>query len=184
MNCPDCLNQLEKKDFRATGIAIHECVGCHGRWFDRQELFKAKDNTDDDLCWLDFDPFDRQADKFVRPSEKKTCPRCQKIMDSLAYAESGVVINRCQQCQGVWVHHGEFEKIIRYLEEVVVTKPSPEYFRDSLKQFLEIASGKEDFASELKDFLVVMKLSELRIGAEHPRVAEAIKKIYEYLPFI
>lgn len=182
MNCPDCLNQLTEVEFRQ--IKIQECVSCQGRWFDRKELSKAKDNTDDDLRWLDFDPFDKTADKFAVPPEGKVCPCCHSAMDSLTYVGSGVVIDRCKKCEGIWVHHGEFEKIIHYLEEVVATKSSPEYLRDTLKQFLEIAQGKEDFAEELKDFLVVLKLSEKRIGAEHPHIGEAIKKILEYLPFV
>ena len=182
MNCPDCLNHLTGVEFR--GIRVEECTACHGRWFAREELTKAKNNVDEDLRWLDFDPFDRAAEQYAVPSEKKSCPHCRLTMDSLTYAGSGVVVNRCQQCRGVWVHHDEFEKIIQYLEDVIVSKPSPEYFGDSLKQFLEIAQGKDALAEELKDFLVVMKLSNLRTSAEHPRIVEAIKKIYEYLPFV
>jgi len=182
MHCPDCLNNLNEADFR--GIKIQECGICRGRWFARQELSKAKDHVDQDLRWLDFDPFAKDAAKFAVPPEQKQCPHCERKMDSLTYERSGVVINRCLECQGVWVHHDEFEKIIQYLEHLLVSRPSQQYLVDSMRQFLELATGKEDFVSELKDFLVVLKLSELRVGVEHPNVASAIKKIYEYLPFI
>ena len=182
MTCPDCRSGLEQVDFR--GIKIQECSQCQGRWFDRDELTKAKDMTDDDLRWLDFDPFGQDASKFYVPPERKKCPRCDQNMDSLSYEESKVVIDRCLQCHGIWVHHGEFEKIIQYLENLVSSKSGAEYVRDTFAQFLQIAMGKENVSSEIQDFLVVLKLSELRWGVEHSRVAEAIKRIYEYLPFL
>ena len=182
MTCPDCAAQIDKVEFR--GLAIHECPQCQGRWFGRAGLRLAKDHTDEDLRWLDFDPFDRSNQNFQVDSEHKHCPQCQLEMDALSYAGSGVVIDRCTACQGVWVHHGEFEKIIEFLEQTVTSKTGPEYIRDSLRQLLELFAGKEDVAEELRDFLVVMKLSEVRLGVEHPRISETIKKIYEYLPFL
>ncbi|HQP12833.1 MAG TPA: zf-TFIIB domain-containing protein [Candidatus Omnitrophota bacterium] len=182
MICPDCDQVLMPVDFR--GIKIQECAHCQGRWFDRDELTKAKNMTDDDLRWLDFDPFGQDADQFHAPPERKQCPRCQKAMDALMYEGAGVVIDRCLDCRGIWVHHGEFEKIIQYLEDLVTSKSGAEYVRDTFAQFLQIAWGKEKLSLEIRDFLVVLKLSERRWGAEHPRVADAIKRIYEYLPFL
>ncbi|HPN55773.1 MAG TPA: zf-TFIIB domain-containing protein [Candidatus Omnitrophota bacterium] len=182
MTCPDCGRDLQPVDFR--GIEIKECAQCQGRWFDRDELIKAKNRTDDDLRWLDFDPFGQDADQFHVPPERKKCPRCRKDMDALLYEGSGVVIDRCLDCHGIWVHHGEFEKIIQYLENLVTGKSGAEYVRDTFTQFLQIALGREKLSFEIRDFLVVLKLSEQRWGAEHPRVAEAIKRIYEYLPFL
>lgn len=182
MKCPDCQNELEQTDFR--GIKIDECGACRGRWFDRGELAKAKDSTDEDLRWLDFDPFGETAAQFKVSTAGGECPKCSKGMASLAYEKSGVILNKCRTCEGVWVHHGEFEKIIRYLENLVVTESSAEYAKDSFKHFLEIATGSEGVTSELKDFLVVFKLLEKRFGVEHPNIAAATNKIYQFLPFI
>lgn len=182
MKCPNCDRVLGIVDFR--GIKIHECGQCQGRWFAREELNKAKDKMDEDLRWLDFDPFEKTADGHPSSEERKDCPQCQQSLDPLIYSESQVQLKRCLQCRGVWVAQGEFEKLIQYLEEVLVSKPAPEYVKDSLKQLLEIATGKDDAEEELKDFLVVVKLSEERLGVEHPAIAQAINKIYEYLPFL
>ncbi len=182
MICPDCQSKLEEVDYR--GMRIHDCPQCRGRWLARDELIKAKDMTDDDLRWLDFDPFGKEAERYHVSPERKSCPQCAVDMDALTYAESGVVIDRCLNCQGVWVHHGEFEKIIQYLENLISSKSGGEYARDSLAQFIQIAMGKEDVVSEIKDFLVVLKLSELRWGIEHPHIADTIKRIHEYLPFL
>lgn len=182
MNCPDCHSTLEETDFK--GIAIHECPRCRGRWFDRGELRKAKEHTDEDIRWLDFDPFGKSPDAFHVVSKGKPCPVCDEPMLSLAYENSAVVIGRCEKCRGIWLGHGEFEKMISYLEELVSRESAGEYVRDSFKQFLEIANGSEDFGSELKDFLVVLKLLRLRLGVEHPTLAKTINKIYQYLPFM
>ncbi|MCK5581240.1 MAG: zf-TFIIB domain-containing protein [Candidatus Omnitrophica bacterium] len=182
MNCPDCKKELGQVEFR--DITIHECVDCKGRWFDRDELRKAKDNADEDLRWLDFDPFGQEAGANTVEADSKACPKCSTSMSSLTYDKSNVVIEKCSQCHGVWVHCGEFEKIIRYLEDLVSTKTAPGYVKNSVAQFLEIVTGPEGVVAEVKDFLVVTKLLEVRAGVEHPHLAEAVNKIYQYFPFI
>ena len=128
MRCADCSRDLEQVDFR--GIAIQECPRCQGRWFGRDELQKAKDATDEDLRWLDFDPFCEKSNRFTTSPERKSCPACAAEMTSLAYARSGVIINKCQQCHGVWLHSGEFRKIIGYLESLIVSESSSRYVID------------------------------------------------------
>ena len=182
MNCPDCQKELGEIPFR--DMVLHGCAGCKGRWFDRAELSKAKNNADEDLRWLDFDPFGQEAGAQALDTEGKVCPQCSTTMSSVNYGKSDVVIEKCAQCQGVWVHAGEFEKIIRYLEELVSSKTAPEYVKDSVAQFLEIVSGPDGVVEEVKDFLVVTKLLEVRTGVEHPQLAEAVNKIYQYFPFI
>src|SRR5260370_34446210 len=108
MKCPDC--QSELKVAKLKGINIHECIKCKGKWFERSELIRAKNKADDGLRWLDFDPFGEDAEKLSVASDGKPCPRCVKKMQSLAYSQSKVVIDKCQSCQGVWLAHGELAK--------------------------------------------------------------------------
>lgn len=182
MRCVDCSNDLEVVNFR--GIALHECPRCRGCWFDKDELQKAKDATDEDLRWLDFDPFSEESNRFTASPEHKHCPVCTTEMTSLAYAQSGVIINKCQKCHGVWLHSGEFKKIIGYLESLILSESSARYVIDSFKQFGELFKKNEARGSELKDFLVVLKLLKMRIAAEHPDLARLSGKVYEYLPFL
>ncbi len=180
MKCSDCQSELKQIDYR--GIKINECENCKGRWFNKEELRKAKDKTDDDLRWLDFDPFGEEGKSKVAKRGKK-CPECSEEMDTLTYNDSKVKIDKCPKCEGVWLDHGEFEKIIKYLEKIIITESSSEYAKDVLKQFLEIATGSESKASEVKDFLVVLKLLEQRTAAENPKIANLLNKIYQYSPF-
>ena len=114
MKCPDCQGDLNTIDCK--GIAIDECINCKGRWFDRDVLRRAKDKQDDDIRWLDFDPFGEDAEKLSVPSEGKRCPKCEKVMSSLKYSQSNIIIDKCSTCEGIWLDHGEFEKIMNYFE--------------------------------------------------------------------
>ena len=182
MKCVDCPGQLKQVDYNS--IKIEECSSCRGIWFDRGELDKAKDQTDEDLRWLDFDPFGDEANQFLVDSKNRACPRCSANMDSLSYEKSKVIINKCLVCYGIWVPQGQFKKIVKYLEDIITSESSSEYVKDSLKHFLEIFSGKDDIRSEVKDFLVVLKLLKMRVVAEHPELEEAAKRIFQYLPFL
>ncbi len=181
MHCPDCQSSLRQTDYR--GIAIEECPECRGRWFDRDELRKAKDRTDDDLRWLDFDPFGEEAAPFEVRSEGRQCPRCVMAMSSITYETSGVVIDKCGNCHGIWLNHGEFEKIVEHLEQIVSSETASQYIRDAGTQFSQIATGPEGVISEIRDFLAVLRLLELRLAVEHPRIADAAQRIYSISPF-
>lgn len=181
MTCPDCHAQLKETDYR--GIVIHECPKCKGRWFEKDELRKAKDRTDDDLRWLDFYPFDEQGNTFAVSSEGKQCPRCSLKMASLTYEKSKVVIDKCGQCHGVWLDHGEFEKVIKHLEQIVLNESVSGYAKDAFKKFLGIATGPKGPVAETRDFLAILKLMELRMVAEHPSLVKASQTIYQCSPF-
>ena len=180
MRCPEDSAELQTADYK--GVPIAECPQCLGRWFDRDELKKAKDRTDEDLRWLDFDPFGAEADRFAVQGEQKRCPKDAAWMDALTYERSGVVIDRCSRCHGIWLNHGEFEKLVRYLEGVLLAKPASELTRDALRQLVEIVTGPEGVASGVRDFLAVLKMLELRLAREHPAIAEATDKIYRFSP--
>lgn len=181
MKCPDCQNDLQP--INCKGIVIDECVKCKGKWFARDELRRAKDSTDESLRWLDFDPFGKDAEQLSVASEGKICPKCSNNMASLKYMDSKVVIDKCITCKGVWLDPGELVRVIRYLENRLGTETAKEYARDTFKQFIEIFTGHEGVVSEVKDFLAVLYLLELRIAVEHPRLAAVSQKIYQNSPF-
>jgi Zn-finger nucleic acid-binding protein len=181
MKCPDCSHELKPLNYK--GIQIHECGHCKGRWFDRDELRQAKDRTDQDLRWLDFDPFGADADKNKTPSRGKQCPRCEIRMDAIKYDRSNVTIDKCPQCFGIWLDHNEFEGILGYLERLVSTKSASEYAGLTFAEFVRIFTGHEGVLSEVRDFLAVLKLLEERMAAEHPGLVRAYQMIYGIVPF-
>lgn len=88
-------------------------------------------------------------------------------MTALTYMDSKIVIDKCNKCQGVWLDKQEFEKIIKYLDQVVISKPASEYAKETVKEFSEILTGPENRTSEIKDFLSVLFFFQIRLSAEN-----------------
>ena len=181
MNCPDCGNALILKDYK--DIEIHECANCGGKWFERGQLKSAKDNANENMSWLDFDPFGSDAEELSIQSEGKQCPRCSKKMSSLKYSKSNIIIDKCMVCEGVWLDPGEFPKIIQYIENVINSETARDYSIDTFNQFIKVITGSGNVGAEIKDLMALVKLLEMRIAAEHPKFSETIQLIYNNIPF-
>ena len=181
MKCPDCQNELKPVDCK--GITIHECSRCKGKWFERTELQKVIERDDDTLGWLDFDPFGKDAEQLSVASDGRICPKCLQKMQSLKYRDSQVIIDKCPNCKGVWLDPGELAKVIKYLANKVDSETAKSYLKDSFKQFIEIFTDKKGIIPEIKDFLAVLYLLELRIAVEHPALAVTSQAIYKDVPF-
>jgi Zn-finger nucleic acid-binding protein len=172
MKCPKCEANLESKTFKK--VNIHECGTCSGLWFDKDELNRAKDSTDEDLAWLDFDIFEEKESKYSKKESGRVCPRDNSNLVTLIYSDSKINIDACPTCHGTWLDREEFEKIIKYLEDKVVSETSGEYAKDLVHQFTQILTGPTHLASEVKDFMAVLRLFEKRLEAEHPNITYAL----------
>jgi len=178
MKSQNCKHNLVKTNLK--GVEIDECSKCRGIWFDRGELTKAKDSTDEDLRFLDFDVFDKKNKKGAK--SKVHCPSCGSEMTTLEYINSKVKVDRCDSCHGVWLDAGEFKKIILYLENIIVTEKASDYAKDAANELKEILAGPESAISEIKDFLAVLNFLELRIQAEHPKFSKTITTLLRAWP--
>jgi Zn-finger nucleic acid-binding protein len=181
MDCPECSVTLEDTDCH--GVKIDECPKCLGRWFDRDELRRAKDSTDPDLRWLDFDPFADEVDDSEPGAKGKLCPRCSIGMGVIAYEDSGVRLDKCSRCRGVWLNHGEFERIVKHLEKEVNAETARQLGKEAERQFAQILTGSEGPISELRDLFSVLHLLRQRWSVEHPALSGAIDTIYAVNPF-
>ena len=180
MKCPACQHTLQQIEYK--GVTIHECPHCHGEWFDKEELSLAKNKTDEDLRWLDFDLFDKKHNKFSHSKSHKICPKDNSPMTALEYMDSKVVLDECDTCEGIWLDHHEFEKLIAYLKKKVVNESASEYAKDAVKELEEILIGSKDKVTEIKDFLTIMKLFEKRLAVEHPWTIALSESINHYWP--
>ncbi len=181
MTCPDCHAELTQMSYK--GVLFDECPNCRGRWFDRGQLKAAKDRADEDLRWLNFDPFGDDADRHaVAAKADVVCPKCGQRMAALQYQASRVTIYKCPAGDGVWLSHGEFAAIVAYLEKIVDSESAGALAHDAVKQFEKIGTTEADKPSEVRDFFTVMKLLEMRLAVEHPRLARAAERIQEYSP--
>ena len=44
------------------------------------------------------------------------CPKCDKLMEPLSY--SGITIDRCPNCNGIWLDKGEESFVVEILRQV------------------------------------------------------------------
>ena len=180
MKCPRCNIDLGSKNVR--GLEIEECATCGGTWFEEEELRKAKDRTDPDLEWMDFEIW-KHPERFEVSVKPLRCPRCDIDMAAVEYDTTKIEVDYCLRCQSVWLDSGEFEKIVRALEEELLDKDVPEYIVASLREARQVISGPENLLSEWRDFVSVLRMLEYRVLSENPRVARALATIQTADPF-
>jgi Zn-finger nucleic acid-binding protein len=159
-------------------VQVNECTACNGIWFDDDELRKAKDQADPDLKWMDFDLW-KHKDRFRASEKPAKCPKCSVNMAAIIYGTTGIEIDHCVECKGVWLDGDEFRKIIESLTEELVTKSSREYLSATLAEALEIITGPESFISEWRDLLTVMTMLEYRVLSENPKLHDKLVSIQE-----
>lgn len=172
MKCPNGDGNLESRTFKK--VKIEECEKCHGLWFDRDELRKAKDSTDSDLAWLDFDIFEEKENKYSKSESHRECPKDETKLNKLTYSHSSVSIDACSTCHGIFLDKDEFEKIIKFLENEVAENTSEDWAKEALNQFGQILDGEDTKASEFKDLFTVLKLGETRLSAEHEKITAVL----------
>jgi Zn-finger nucleic acid-binding protein len=181
MYCPDCKVPLYATEY--LGVRVDECPECLGRWFDRDELRRAKDHADPDLRWLDFDVFAGEPSDPQACAKGRDCPRDLVKMGVVVYERSGVCVDKCGQCLGVWLDHGEFEKIVKHLEMAVDAETAAQYREEAKKQLAQVFKGPGGPLSELRDFFAVMHLLKTRVGVEQSGLANALNTIWVINPF-
>lgn len=119
MNCPNCQEPLTPMTYE--GITIESCPGCEGEWLDPGEL-KHVVTTRDVL----FDEEERRAIAAAaritpievdREDRDLVCPKCGGQTDAINYGgDSGIVIDKCTTCGGIWLDAGELEKVQMLVE--------------------------------------------------------------------
>lgn len=174
MKCPKCLAELE--EFYPQDASLSRCFFCHGFWFDKNDFKKVIDEYDKDLAWMHFDLW-REKEKLGAVQGKRLCPRCEKAMVVLKYANSEVEIDFCATCGGVWLDSGEFTKIVDFFEKALLKKTVPGYLKEMVKQGGQVIMVPKQGAIEARHFLILTKLLEYRILAEHPFIANIISAL-------
>ncbi len=110
--CPACRKQLQT--VRIRGIELEACTdGCGGIWFDAAELFRLDEPEEGEG--------DPVLDKLLAlprqgaagPSgEKRLCIKCGAKMKNHEHREgSGIFIDECYVCGGIWLDGGELKAI-------------------------------------------------------------------------
>ncbi len=171
MQCPKCQSELTPRTIDT--VTVDECHACEGIWFDKDELRRVKDSTDPDLNWMDFEIW-KQSEAFAVAGGQTACPRCTKPMHVVNYSTTGVAIDYCHGCDGIWLDKGELERIIGALEQELLDKSLGRYVRETLGEANALLAGPESFVSEWKDFATITRLLQYRVLSLRPALASKI----------
>lgn len=171
MNCPRCT--VPMNSLTAGDIEVDECPQCKGVWFDQGEFRQVKDLAEPDLNWYDFEIWKHQ-DRFKLVPNPLFCPNCHAEMFAINYDTTNVEIDVCNQCRGVWLDGGEFEKIIDAMNKELTAAKISDYMRASLREAKEVLIGPEGTAAEWKDFTTLLRLMQYRIFIEKPRLVQEL----------
>ena len=95
-------------------------------------------------------------------------------MITIDYDQTGIEIDCCPQCRGVWLDKGEFAGIIAALQQEAAGMDVSDYLKASLNEAEELLTGPESFASEWRDFTKVLRLLQYRLFAEKPGLLAAL----------
>ena len=174
MPCPICKKELEKAIFY--GVEIDYCPTCLGVWFEEEELRWAKDEKDRNLRWLDIDIW-KDNEKFKISPNQRLCPSCRMPLYQVGYGESGIFVDVCNLCRGIWLDRGEFKKIVAYLQSKAEFELFNNYAKNLKQQTWEIFIGPETFKEEVSDFLAVLKVTGYKFAAQHENIAKTISSL-------
>ena len=114
MRCPHCDATLSTIDYE--GVAIETCNSCGGEWLDDTELghiVRIREETFSDEERRVLDGATKIPGIPVVDAERDiVCPTCSATTVPVNYGgDTGVIIDRCPECHGIWLDGGELEKI-------------------------------------------------------------------------
>lgn len=105
--CPACSNNLRQKSYAR--VEVDECPACRGLWLDKGELQKLLDGKSL-LPERFFKPVTLQPLP-TRPEGTRPCPRCGLLL--LSNLVSGVTIDICPDCAGIWLDQDELNLFLQ-----------------------------------------------------------------------
>lgn len=185
MNCPQCKTKKLSEKIKIGDINIDRCSFCGGLWFERDELRLAKDKKLKDAKWLDIELKDKSLDwtkfelwkdsmKFKAKRDVKFCPHCKTPLYKLNYGDSGVEIDVCGTCKGIWLNRNEFRKIIKYVKNKADYEVLNNYVKNLISETKEIFIGPESIKSEIADLLILTKLFKYKLAAQYPTITKLL----------
>lgn len=102
----------------SSGLEIDHCPECFGLWFDGGELRQFFSSPElKSKFVLDNFVENLQAVGYTINTRVRRCPRCPRA----ALRETSVndiQVDVCNDCEGVWLDHGELKRLIQKYEKV------------------------------------------------------------------
>jgi len=110
MKCPNentDMRPVQLQSYVGQSFTVDQCPTCGGVWFDRFELYKAKDGEATKVDVIDIDAL-RTPSEIENPV--LCCPRdaTALIRFNDRYFPQGIIVERCPKCDGFWLNRGKF----------------------------------------------------------------------------
>ena len=158
--------------WEAHGAKFESCPKCAGLWLHEKELKVLKDATDDgNLRWMNDEI--AAVEKTSGVASKRSCPEGHCLMLSTHFGNSGITIERCDTCHGVWLDRDEFSDIVSYLEDEMVHETSADMKQKVAEDVKAVFSDKSK--STLTEILDAKSAISALISTsifEHPKLAD------------
>lgn len=104
MQCPYCSGQLTSISYE--GIDILHCSSCDGKLLDEQKLNKIETSREESISR------DKRHSKSRSHEGSRICPACNVQMQKSKYGKYTLkTIDKCPQCNNIWLDAGELEDI-------------------------------------------------------------------------
>src|SRR5688572_32846233 len=125
-HCPRCKNLLHSRVLAELSVA--ECSGCAGLWVTTEVLEQLcrRAHLPDSIAASSLEDY-RRSEPDTRAVYLR-CPDCTTLMMRRTIATgTGVIVDTCKR-HGLWLDHGELEKILAFVrqrgvDELAVLKP-------------------------------------------------------------
>lgn len=119
--CPRCSADL--KTIFYEGVEIETCTVCEGEWLDAGELREIVQTVERRFSRAEIQRLDRLNRKLFKTmgpgAERLACPKCKGVkLRPFNYAcSSGIILDKCPRCGGIWLDRGELELVQALVEE-------------------------------------------------------------------
>ena len=119
MQCPKCQQPLTGIDYQ--GVHIETCPQCGGDWLDAGQLgniVRARQaRFTKEECVAVAQAAKITGTKLTTLDRHLTCPQCGGTTHPVNYGDdTGLIIDECAGCNGVWLDKGELDKIEELVE--------------------------------------------------------------------
>ena len=120
MQCPQCATALQATVYE--GVPMHTCEGCGGEFMGGEELARiVKHRRERFTPQMRGQLADRKpafGGLGTEPDRVLACPACGNTMKIANYGgDTGIFVDRCGICSGLWLDHEELEKVQIVMEQ-------------------------------------------------------------------
>lgn len=122
LSCPNCHKKMAQKNYE--GVLIDVCQSCASVWLDYGEIKLIVEQIDETFSDEEIREGVESLGQDHRPHQQKfACPKCRVPMNKIEYLlDSGVIIDRCRKCKGLYLDPGELEKVQILTERKLIKK--------------------------------------------------------------